>query len=279
MSGIIFIIKYYRRAQMSPQSCKIFYFSGTGNSVHITKRLQQELGGSVHGMPSYRGHSRVSVSADMVGLIFPVYFMDVPALVKNFIRKLELSPSSFLFAVAHCGQTAGSVLQILKRQIQSRGLALNAAHLLYLPDNSIFFHTKPEKVGAMLQIGEERLSEIVDSLKKKETTNLPHRSTSTFIPRLSEWFFERVLGEQNKIVDKNKCIRCGLCARVCPVDCISHENGFPVWDSNCAKCFACIHWCPARAIRFGSLRINDTTAYRHPQCQASDIESQKNLHK
>ncbi|MFP4013697.1 MAG: EFR1 family ferrodoxin [Chitinispirillaceae bacterium] len=264
---------------MSPKSSQIFYFSGTGNGIHIAKQLKNELGGTIHGMPSYKNQSRVSVSADTVGLVFPVFFMDVPAFVKDFIDKLDILPSSFLFAVIHCGQTAGAVLQLLKKQLQSRELTLNAAHLLYLPDNSIFFYTKPDKVGPMLQKGEERLSEIIASLKKREQTVLPHRSANTLLPRLSEWFFGRVLGEEKKGVDKDKCTGCGLCARVCPVDCISCENGFPVWDGSCVKCFACIHWCPTRAIRFGSLRVNDKTAYRHPQCLASDMEAQKIPHK
>ncbi len=51
-------------------------------------------------------------------------------------------------------------------------------------------------------------------------------------------------------IDAGKCKSCGLCTKVCPMNCISGEKKVPyVIDSaKCAKCGACLEKCPFKAI-------------------------------
>lgn len=51
-------------------------------------------------------------------------------------------------------------------------------------------------------------------------------------------------------IDASKCKSCGLCTKVCPMNCISGEKKVPyVIDSaKCAKCGACLEKCPFKAI-------------------------------
>ena len=51
--------------------------------------------------------------------------------------------------------------------------------------------------------------------------------------------------------DKNKCISCGKCVNVCPLNNIHMENGKPVWNNECTHCMACICRCPKEAIEYG----------------------------
>ncbi len=261
---------------MHPEKCKVFYFSGTGNSIYIANRLKQELGAQIYGMASFKGTETITVNAEMVGLVFPVYFMDTPGFVKSFIKRLRIPSSIYVFSIIHCGNMAGATLRNLKSALAENGIILNTGHTLFLPDNSIFFYTKPEMVKPMLEEGERRLSEMISSLKAKQEISVAGSAASTLIPRMTEWFFEQVLGERRKKVNREVCTRCGLCAKLCPVNCISYNDGYPVWKKTCVKCFACIHWCPMRAISFGRLRVSDKTAYRHPECCVKEIEMQRN---
>ena len=59
------------------------------------------------------------------------------------------------------------------------------------------------------------------------------------------------------LAEKNKCISCGQCTRVCHqgIDVMSFANkGQPMADPECVRCSACVHACPTGVLSFG--RVN-----------------------
>lgn len=51
-------------------------------------------------------------------------------------------------------------------------------------------------------------------------------------------------------IDASKCKSCGLCTKVCPMNCISGEKKVPyvIDQTKCVKCGACMEKCPFKAI-------------------------------
>ena len=68
-------------------------------------------------------------------------------------------------------------------------------------------------------------------------------------------FFERILVTDKPFhVISRRCVKCGICANVCPVEDIKGGLGYePEWQHNgkCLTCFSCYHHCPHHAIEFG----------------------------
>jgi formate hydrogenlyase subunit 6/NADH:ubiquinone oxidoreductase subunit I len=50
-----------------------------------------------------------------------------------------------------------------------------------------------------------------------------------------------------------KCIGCGKCVKVCPLNNIALQNKKPLWGDHCTHCMACICNCPTEAIEYGTI--------------------------
>ncbi|NCB20807.1 MAG: 4Fe-4S dicluster domain-containing protein [Clostridia bacterium] len=61
--------------------------------------------------------------------------------------------------------------------------------------------------------------------------------------------------KEHPVVDKNKCISCSLCAKLCPDNCIymrETKKGHLIAEPNldyCKGCGICAEECPVKAIR------------------------------
>jgi len=52
------------------------------------------------------------------------------------------------------------------------------------------------------------------------------------------------------LLDKNLCVGCGLCVKVCPPQSLKLKNGKPVFNlPECIRCYCCQEHCPKGAIR------------------------------
>ena len=69
---------------------------------------------------------------------------------------------------------------------------------------------------------------------------------SYLITPTGTWRFRR------PVVDKSLCIKCGICATYCPVQCIRpDEEGYYIPDYDyCKACGICANECPKKAIAF-----------------------------
>ena len=65
------------------------------------------------------------------------------------------------------------------------------------------------------------------------------------------------------------CIRCGICAKVCPANNISVSKDGVHFSNHCEVCYACLHNCPKSAIHM-ELEAG-TTHFRNEHVSLNDI--------
>jgi flavodoxin len=114
----------------------IYYFSGTGNSLAVARDIAEKTSGKLIFIPSVMDQQIIMTDADVIGIVFPVYFRAVlggiPLIIRRFTKKLADISSKYIFAVCTYGMGPPD-FSILSNAIQSRGGKLAAGFAVKMP--------------------------------------------------------------------------------------------------------------------------------------------------
>lgn len=258
-------------------SIKIYYFTGTGNSLFIAKKVNKKLeDSSLH--PMIKELNRNSdINGDVIGLVFPVYMFRAPRIVCKFIKKI--SSANYIFAVATNGGGMGKVFQQIDSILKKRKLKLNTGISIKQPDNYIPYGNPPEedKLEELSLHANDKLNNAVKIINKREN----HVDNETSFYKKNVWpglFYHLgyILGNQldRDFKVSDNCSGCKICVKVCPVDNIAIKSEKPYWNHKCENCFACIQWCPTEQIEYGK-KTAGIKRYQHKEINIREIIAQK----
>ena len=73
----------------------ILYFSGSGNSLAIARRLGETLHEQI--IPFREALSIDLSNEKRIGLVYPTYWLDAAKPVRDLVPKLNISPSAYVF--------------------------------------------------------------------------------------------------------------------------------------------------------------------------------------
>ncbi|MDO4554082.1 MAG: EFR1 family ferrodoxin [Lachnospiraceae bacterium] len=221
---------------------KIFYFTGTGNSLSVAKRI----GGELLSIPQEVHKEKCCYKDDAIGIIFPVYYGDMPDMVRRFLEKAEFE-SDYLFAVGTYGSSYAAALEYMQELAHERGYQFNYLNALLMVDNFPPFFDMDDEIRRLpAKRTKENLKQLVADIDaRKEYTPV-----TFFGARATSEHAKNYVGEyssQGFVVD-DTCTLCGTCTSVCPAANISITDKVSFSDK-CESCYACIHACPKSAIK------------------------------
>lgn len=241
----------------------IFYFSGTGNTRWAAQTLASRLGEQVFYIPDIiKGECRYRLGEnERLGFVFPVHGWRPPKIVREFIAKLTIEGKGYTYMLCTAGDNIGRTTEILRDDLAKRGIALHAAFSLIMPEAYVglpFMDVdKPERERAKILKAEKDLQEYVGYIERR--TEGIERTVKGRLPSLLSgpiggFFVKHLVSDKPFHVVSSRCVRCGICADVCPVHDIDGGLGKePSWKHNgdCLSCFTCYHHCPHHAIEYG----------------------------
>ncbi len=246
---------------------QIFYFSGTGNSLRIAELLSKKIDGEIISIPSLKNQKKIIPRSSSFGIVFPVYYADLPVIVKRFANKLEGIGNKYIFTVATYGGDSGKSLRTLSEIIKSRGGKLSGMYEVHMPQNG--FKKPMENIDKIIKNANKRMDVVSERIKREYSGRFAGNKIQSIllIPLyfLLGRFYKKGIAELSgsdknmgideliRMADKSftvneKCNHCELCERICPVDNIKLEKGSPVWLHKCENCLACYNFCPQMAI-------------------------------
>ncbi len=230
---------------------------------------------------------------ERLGFVFPVHGWRVPKLVREFISKMKIQRESiqretsdatienkakaddslknrpFAYCVCTAGDSIGLTIENLNEVIsqnpslQALGITeVSSSYSLIMPESYIglpFMDVDPkEREIRKKENAAQELAVVCEEVfdRKEGVNRLVKGPIPWFFTKVVGGFFENVLITDKRFhVEKDRCVKCGICANVCPVGDIKGGHGeHPVWlhHKDCLTCFTCYHHCPHHAIEFGN---------------------------
>jgi len=229
----------------------IFYFSGTGNSKYIAKKLAESTNSKLIDMSIDRNmeHEYHLDNNESVGFVFPVYYYTLNNVILDFVKNLKLTGNGYTYAIVTCGGSIGGTGGYLKSELGKRNINLDNVYPLVMPDNAVFYYNVINK-GEAINLLKKSDIEFEKIFNKIINNEIKHISSIGISKIFRPIYFAMSGTKKFKVTDK--CIGCGKCDKNCPAKAIEMKNGIPVWSkSHCDMCSACINRCPVEAIQYG----------------------------
>lgn len=253
----------------------IFVHSGTGNSLLVARKLAESLKGArlrpMGELPLAAAEGR---EGGALGLVFPVNFYALPRIIVELLEKSDLRGREYVFAAATNGGDAGNALWQADRLLRRKGARLDYGVELPMGDNSITLATPPSVLEERMNDLGARiggLARVVASGERREKA-YRFKARAVVVGGIMEAGVRLLYRAGKGAADRAACSGCGACAKLCPVGNIRMEDGRPAWGENCALCFACVNWCPRKAVSLGRVSpASRGTQFRCPGIEAEEL--------
>jgi ferredoxin len=278
-------------------SIRLYYFSGTGNSLFVARELQRRLPGSeLVPIVNALNNQLYATECDGVGFIFPSLGMTIPIAVKSFVDSIVAKDTTYFFAIVTRGGTVFKGFPLIERALVKQGKSLNAAFAVNMATNDPKLKSYIQLTDSEIKTIENnavlKIETIVNTVARRENNNYRGDDGLTFsqnkaLNKFLEFLVPIMVHKISpKIKDyfyaNEKCVGCGVCERVCLSGKIKIVDRKPIWRQNitCYLCYSCLNYCPPRALQIRSkIWMKSYTEkngrYSHPYASVKEIEQQK----
>ena len=238
----------------------IFYFSGTGNSNYVAKRIADALGDEILNLNDRIKASDTSSveTGDRIIIVTPTYAWRIPRVVRDWLRKTELRGAKQAWFVMTCGSEIGNADKYNRELCAEKAISCMGTAQIVMPENYIAMFSAPQADEARQIVAQAKpdIDRAIAAIQAGECfaptrNNLYDRFMSGPVNPIFYKFFVKA----DAFTVSDTCIGCGQCAKRCPMNNVTLKDGKPSWGKNCTHCMACICYCPKEAIEYGKKSI------------------------
>lgn len=232
------------------------YFSGTGNTKFC---LSQFLSRIDNNIPMYSIEVNDVVSAllksEDIVFAYPIYYSNIPKIVHDFIKENScVWERKNIYIIATMGLFSGDGTGVSARLLKKYNANIIGGLHLKMPDCIGDVKALKKSSEKNRNIIEKTCTKI-ENAAKLFLDNSPTQEGLSVFCHLVGLFGQRLYFRnrtrnytQNPKIDKNKCIGCKLCEKICPMHNIHIKNNKAVSSNMRTMCYRCFSSCPKQAI-------------------------------
>lgn len=253
----------------------IIYFSGTGNSLAIARKIAEALNEQL--MPMTKAITQDLSSEKTIGLIYPSYDFAPPLAVQNMLPQLRIALDAYVFVVITCGAQTGISSWFAKHTFKQKGIKVAYCHKIRMPDSAgIAYGRNPNKQTWKFERFASRLERIISDVKARRTAYHFDGWSLLGWVSMNTKFGQKMIKPFFPAANADRCVGCGTCAKVCPIGNITmqtrEDNKVMAMNGrDCTACLSCVHFCPHQAMELGGKHIDKSWQYHHPDIKLSDM--------
>lgn len=163
----------------------ILYFSATGNSEHVARRIAAATSDKVMSIERFDAEALRLVATEgpcQLGFVAPVYAWGLPTPMIEFLKTADLSIAAgakggerpYTFYVSTYGSTTGQSAKFARDLLHERGLELDAAMSVKMPDTwtPVFDLSDPQKVEGINRAAEAQIDAVIEAVRERRTGNM-----------------------------------------------------------------------------------------------------------
>ena len=238
----------------------ILFFSGTGNSNYVAKRIADALGDALVNLNDRikSGDTSSVETGERVIIVTPTYAWRIPRVVRDWLRKTELRGAKQAWFVMTCGSEIGNADRYNRELCTEKAISCMGTAQIVMPENYIAMFSAPhaDKARQIVAQAEPSIDRAIAAIQRNQSfaptrNNLYDRFMSGPVNPIFYKFFVKA----DAFAASGACIGCGQCAKRCPMNNVTLKDGKPVWGRNCTHCMACICYCPKEAIEYGKKSV------------------------
>lgn len=267
----------------------IVYYSLTGNTLLACKHIQSKLSIKLDLLNMLQCDIETLDDYDVIGFAFFTDSWQPPKILTEYIEHMKSPANKYSFIFNTYGCISGKSISTVYRLLHKKGIKIIATHSLHTPENyppmiasgkGYELYPKNTDMKAFYSF----IQKLNDSLLILENKGqIPEAKLhigllNRILPSSPTVFTRFLFGAAEMKIDYEKCIKCGLCQKNCPIQCITIKEQVSIDNSSCQKCWSCYNHCPKNAITYGQYRGQGQ--YRKPsELYNNKMQATENLHK
>lgn len=237
---------------------RIYYFSGTGNTLAVVQHLTQALQHKgahveIRSIETAMQDHHDLADCDMIGIAYPIYGFGTPRLLYRFMKYLPKVQRRKVFLL----KTGADIIRVnhassstVIRKLRKKGYNVFYDRIVAMGSNWLVGYDDG-LVKQLHDASREKMVHMADDLMAERIRlydpGILLRGLARVVAALEQGVGARCFGKS--LYASKACSGCMLCMCMCPTGNITYTGDRMHFHSRCLSCMRCIYACPTRAIR------------------------------